>query len=361
MNRRLGIILGVGSLLILGLLLLFGPGTQKDKPDAIFWKKDFDAIEYVSAGKDRATSLRLVRKAGLIRDEFTVEGSGKAARRGNYNAKNIFTDFSKPRNAGQYKLTPERVEELGFTAESPQVILYEKIGSAPLRLTVGKKNQTGNTFVRCDDPSFKDQVLLMPSYLFERFDKPIKEFREQRFLVYSTDSFTEELEVTIDGGGPIKSYWMKQEKYKKDGIELPRWRDRQGTEIPLNQASALENAVREIQILEYRDADGLPSAEDAWKRAGKDTTVVKVKVKGQDETIIRLRSSYVIQNGKDSLITVQSTVEPGTDFVRANVEHDLASKIDQIVESLQKKAEVEKRNHEQKDQPNASPAVEPTR
>jgi hypothetical protein len=48
-------------------------------------------------------------------------------------------------------------------------------------------------------------------------------------------------------------------------------------------------------------------------------------------------------------------------FVRANVEHDLASKIDQIVESLQKKAEVEKRNHEQKDQPNASPAVEPTR
>ncbi len=353
MNRRLLILTGVAALLVFCALILFGPGAEKDKPDPILWKKEFQKIEYIPAGKARAISYRFVRNASLTRDTFTVEAPGKSPRRGSYNVKNIFTDFGKPRNAGVYKLTPEKTAELGFSDESPEVLLYEKETGAPVRLQVGKKNQNGNTFIRSTDPAFKDQVLLMASYLFERFDHPIKEFREQRYLVYTTDSITEEIDLTVNG----KSFWMKQTKYKKDGVELPRWLDRQGTEIPLNQANGLENSIREIMIQEFRDSDGVPPADEAWKRAGTDSLVARVRITGQDEITIRLRSRYVVDKGGQPLTPAQCSTEPGTDFVKGNAEKEVSDRLDQLLDSMQKKAEAQKREEAEKAAKSSKPQL----
>ncbi|MCE9598968.1 MAG: DUF4340 domain-containing protein [Spirochaetia bacterium] len=345
MSRKTGLILGgTVSLIFLGLLVI-GPGTEKTQPDQIIWKKEFEKIEYIPAGKDRKVTISLVRQNSLTRDDFTVEFPGQyQSRRGGYNVKNTFTDFAKPRNMGQYKIKPEQETELGFSPECAEVLLYPSKNSKPIRMQIGKKNSAGNSFVRLDAESKKDEVVLIPAYLFDRFTKPIKDFREQRLLVYPTDSYTQELNVKVKTATGEKSYFMRQVREKnKDGIEMPRWLDSNGQEIPLNQANGLENAVRELQILEYRDTIGVANADDVWNKAAEDSAVIKIKIKGQDETTIHLRSRYAVQVGKEAAIAVQSSIEPGTDFVRATIEKDITDRMGTIFEAMErKKAEANK-------------------
>lgn len=345
MNRRIGLILGGTAIVVFLVLLLIGPGTEKQQPDQIIWKKDFEKIEYIPAGTNRKVTLSMVRHGSLTRDDFTVEAPGQyQARRGGFNVKNTFSDFAKPRNMGQYKIKPEQESELGLSPECAEVLLYPTLSSKPIRMQIGKKNSAGNSFVRIDPESKKDEVVLIPAYLFDRFTRPIKEFREQRLLVYPTDTYTQELSVKVKTPAGEKSYFMRQVREKnKEGVEMPRWLDSSGQEIPVNQANGLENVVREVQILEYRDTIGVANADELWNRAGEDTTIIKAKIKGQDETTIRLRSRYAVQAGNDSAIPVQSSLEPGTDFVRATIEKDILDRMETIFEALErKKAEANK-------------------
>lgn len=344
MNTRAALILGLAAIALIVVLLLVGPGVEKAQPEQILWKQDFAVVEYLPAGKERRITFRAKREGSLVKDRFVVEAPGvHAPRRGNYNTKNIFTDFGKPRNGGRYPRGNSDLTEYGITAESAEVLLYEKEGGTPLRLRVGKKNPSGNSFIAIDSPEFKDELLLIPSFLFDRFERPFKEFRDQRFVNFATDQFTESISLKLQTPQGEKSFRMMQSKYKKDGIEMPRWTAENGEEIPLSMANALENSIRDIQIEEFRDAPGLPNSETVWNQAGKDTTVAELVVKGQGKFTVRLRSSVQTPFGKAALIPMQTSVDAGTDFVKAQAESDISDRLRQLEEAMRAKAEADKR------------------
>jgi len=344
MNTRVALIAVLLAIALIVLLLIAGPGVEKAQPEQILWKQDFSVVEYLPAGKERRVTFRAKREGSLTKDRFVVEAPGKfAPRRGNYNTKNIFTDFGKPRNGGRYPRGSANLAEYGITDESAEVLLYEKEGGAPLRLRIGKKNPSGNSFIAIESPEFKDELVLIPSFLFDRFERPFKEFRDQRYVNFATDQFTESISLRVQTPQGEKSFRMTQSKYKKDGIEMPRWNAENGEEIPLSMANAFENSLRDIQIEEFRDAEGLPNSETVWNQAAKDTTVAELTVKGQGKFTIRLRSSVQTQLGKSTLIPMQTSVDAGTDFVKAQAEADIVDRLRQVEEGLRAKAEAAKR------------------
>lgn len=344
MKQRATLLAGLAAMALIVGLLLFGPGLEKPTPEQILWKRDFNVIEYIPAGKDRKAAFRARREASLTKDRFVVEVPGQfAPRRGSYNTKNIFTDFGKPRNAGRYPRGNADLASYGIGPESPEVVLFEKEGGNPLRLRIGKKNQSGNAFVVIESDDFKDEIVLIPAFLFDRFERPFKEFRETRFVNYGTDQFTESLSVKIQSPQGEKTFHMTQTKYKKDGVEMPRWQTDSGEEIPLSLANSLENAVRDIQIEEFRDGEGLPDAEALWQRAARDTAVAEITVKGQGKFTVRLRSSIQTQSGKKTLTLMQTSVDEGTDFVKSTAEFDILERLNQVEQGLRAKAEAAKR------------------
>lgn len=344
MKPRIAVITGISAIVLIVILLLVGPGVEKSQPEQILWKRDFTIVEFIPSGKERRITFRARREASLTRDRFFVESPGRhLPRRGSYNTKNIFTDFGKPRNAGRYPRGNADLAEYGINAESAEVLLYEKEGGAPLRLRIGKKNQSGNSFVVIESDEFKDEIVLIPAFLFDRFDRPFKEFRDQRFVNYGTDQFTESLSVKVQTAQGEKSFRMTQSKYKKDGIEMPRWQSESGEEIPLALANSLENAVRDLQIEEFRDGQGLPDAESLWQKAGKDTLTAEINVKGQGTFTIQLRSSVPVQSGTQPLILLRTSVDAGTDFARAAAETDIIDRLRQVEEGLRARADAARR------------------
>lgn len=342
MKTKLPLILGgVSAVLLLGLIL-FGPGMEKEQPEQILWKQEFSVVEYIPAGKERRVTLKAVRESSLTRDRFFVEVPGKfAARRGSYNTRNIFTDFSKPRNGGRYKRSGD-LSEYGISPESPEIRLYTSAGAKPVTIRVGKKNQMGNSFAAIDADGFQDEIVLIPSFLLERFERPLKEFRDARYVNYGTDQYTEMLKVTVQTPQGEKTFRMRQSKYKKDGIEMPKWETDSGEEIPLSLANALENTIRDIQIEEFRDAEGVSDAEAAWQKGGRDTVVAELTVKGQGVFTMRLRSGGQITKEKAALIPMQTTADAGTDFVKAQAETDIIDRLKQLEDGLQAKRDAAK-------------------
>jgi hypothetical protein len=344
MKPRTAVIVGLSAIVLIVILLLVGPGVEKSQPEQVLWSRDFSIVEYIPASKERRITFRAKREASLTKDRFIVEVPGKyAPRRGSYNTKNIFTDFGKPRNAGRYPRGNADLAEYGITAESAEVILYQKEGGSPLRIRIGKKNQGGNSFAVIESDEFKDELVLIPSFLFDRFERPFKEFRDVRFVNYGTDQFTESLSLKVQTAQGEKTFRMMQSKYKKDGIEMPRWQTDSGDEIPLSLANSLENAVRDLQIEEFRDKEGLPDAESLWQKAGRDSVTAELSVKGQGTFTIRLRSSAPAQSGAQALILLQTSVDVGTDFAKASAETDILDRLRQVEEGLRAKAEAAKR------------------
>ncbi|MEQ9365422.1 MAG: hypothetical protein RIF32_14345 [Leptospirales bacterium] len=367
MQRYYPHIAGAAGVLIL-ILILWGPSGGEDSArDSIVWKEDWQVIEYYPNRDAKYPALRLIREPGLVSDQYFVEtpakgpaaattnparhadatvaatngqdatgttsprGSGAAQpavgdesepryvrRRGGPSVTNIFRDWRRPKLNAYHELSPERETEFGLDVPEHVVRFYERPGGAPIELRAGVKSGGANRFAASNYYDHEGLLLIVGSYLFDKFTQGPFTYREKRILYYPTDSFTREIRVKNKDGRTLRLN-AKQEP-REQGGPLTTYRrhnpaDGSATEIPLNIASPLDAAVKSMMIDRFRDEDlRFGDAEALWKQAGENFAEIGVDIHKGDSYWIHFRQAPDV--GDEDLILIQSSVSMGTDVAR---------------------------------------------
>ncbi|MCR9142611.1 MAG: DUF4340 domain-containing protein [bacterium] len=350
MQRYYPHIAAVAGVLIL-LLILWGPSDGEDSArDSIVWKEDWQVIEYYASADAPHPTLRLIREPGLVSDSYftespaavlaandtatdaaiegVTEDDGQSAdakpeyvrRRGGPSVTNTFRDWRRPKLNAYHRLSPEREAEFGLNEPEHVVRFYERPGGTPVELRAGVKSGGANRFVASTYYDHEDLLLIIGSYLFDKFTQSPFSYREKRILYYPTASFTREIRVTNKDGETLRLNAAQEPR--EQGAPLTIYRrynpaDDSSTDIPNNIASPLDAAVKSMMIHRFRDeAAEIGDAEALWEQAGKDFAEVKVDIAKGDSYWMRFRQAPGIEATDEDLILIQSSVSIGTDWAR---------------------------------------------
>lgn len=302
--------LGAAALVV--ALILFGPGQEPENPSAVLWKESWEVVEYYEA-PDRL-KYRFVRDSGLFQDRYFFEGapldgaSGAALvrYRGNYNVKNLFTDWQKPQLRALYNANPDLLKQSELEGARPQLRFYSRAGADPIVVNIGKTNAANATYITTDYSEHRGALALLPSYLFEKVKYDAVQYRERRFLDISGDAFIQTVETSFISQDKNQRLVLRQERRKveseSEGETPPTvateaiWlrEDANGAaELPKNLVNQFDGALRQIQRDRFADEPAPPrpeSARDLWSRAGANLLELKVQLsEGESPAPISVR------------------------------------------------------------------------
>lgn len=302
--------LGAAALVV--ALILFGPGQEPENPSAVLWKESWEVVEYYEA-PDRL-KYRFVRDSGLFQDRYFFEGapldgaSGAALvrYRGNYNVKNLFTDWQKPQLRALYNANPDLLKQSELEGARPQLRFYSRAGAEPIVVNIGKTNAANATYITTDYSEHRGALALLPSYLFEKVKYDAVQYRERRFLDISGDAFIQTVETSFISQDKNQRLVLRQERRKveseSEGETPPTvateavWlrQDANGAaELPKNLVNQFDGALRQIQRDRFADEPAPPrpeSARDLWSRAGANLLELKVQLsEGESPAPISVR------------------------------------------------------------------------
>jgi hypothetical protein len=347
--------IGIAAGVLLVLLILVGPiseGGEGDR-DSIVWKEDWQVIEYLpgseqapgptpdAAGYNQQPALRLIREAGLFADRYFVETPGPdgafVRRRGGPPVVNIFSDWRRPKLEAYYALSPERRVQAGLQSPEMRLRFFESPGDDPVEMQVGTQTGGAKRFVASNYADHSEQLLIVGSFLFDKFQREPFSFREKRILYYPANSYTRDIRLSAAGAdGQLRRLRLSQEQsaQPEGGPRIVYTRHLPGqpsVEIPLNIASPLEAAIKGIMLHRFRDEPEALKWGDAdrlWQQAGVDLAEIEVEIEKGESYWIRFRkvpaetaddSSPDADRGNpdsNDAVLMQSSVEPGTDWGR---------------------------------------------
>ncbi len=301
--------------LVVGLIL-FGPGQEPENPSAVLWKESWEVVEYYEA-PDRL-KYRFVRESGLFQDRYFFEGAplaGAAAApdaplvrfRGNYNVKNLFTDWQKPQLRALYNANPDLLKQSDLEGARPQLRFYSRAGADPIIVNIGKTNAANATYIITDYSEHRGALALLPSYLFEKVKYDAVQYRERRLIDISGEAFIETVEASFLSQNKNQRLVLRQERRRVESegenpapvspasIEAVWFRqDSSGAaELPKNLVNQFDGALRQLQRDRFADEPAPPRPEaprDLWTRAGSDLLELKVTLsEGESPATIRVR------------------------------------------------------------------------
>ncbi len=338
---------GAGVLIL--VLILWGPtGGEESSRDSIVWQEDWEVIEYYASPDDKYAALRLIREPGLIADEYFVEspatelakaGADESAgdeqdanatdgapeyvrRRGGPTVTNIFRDWRRPKLNAYHQRSPERETEFGLNEPEHIVRFYESSGGDAVELRAGVKSGGANRFVTSSYYDHEGLLLIIGSYLFDKFTQGPFTYREKRILYYPTGSYTGEIRVRNEAGEKLRLTARQEEREQGGPLTLYQRQNEPGsetsvTDIPLNIASPLDAAVKSLMIQRFRDepeAREFGDAEQLWEQAGKNWAEIDITIAEGDSYWIHLRQAPAV--GDEDLVLIRSSVSMGTDWAR---------------------------------------------
>ena len=304
------------SVVALVAFILFDPGVDdQGKGDALIWERDWRVIEHVPAKAAGATDdreetagdfnpddvkgeyrFRLIREPGLYEDRLTVE-TPRAGRPdaplvthvGNLSVRNIFREWNQPKYKAVYDRRTALELDREMTEDNRRLLLYADPDGEPVTVTIGAKLDNGNTVIKTSlEP---ESIYLVPSIYMGKLDYIFTNYRLKRVLHYPTNAYSREIEITRGEDGA--KLLLRQTREKTDEKVDVRWFTGEGLEISLNNASQIDNYVKQIQVDRFDDqaeaVDGRGSLDELWKEAGKDDYVIRVEIEGGTEEVLRLR------------------------------------------------------------------------
>lgn len=329
-NSKLWLGIAAAGVVALVLFILLDPGVdQQGKGEAVLWSRSWQAIEYDpgAALKEEAARMeqereaklaedpddedavfdpddykgkfrfRLLRKAGLYEDDFATEtpragrpGAELVRHEGNLTVRNIFREWSEPKYKAVYDRRSARELDRDFAEDGRRLLLFEKIGGEPVVLQIGGKLDNGNTVIKYSTEP--DSVYLIPTFMLQKFDYIFSNYRLKRVLYYPTGSYSREIDVTRGSDGAEIA--LRQTRIQQDKKTEQLWKTADGYEVSLNNASQIDNYVKQIQIDRFDDearAAGHGDLEKLWEEAGKDDWTLRVDIAGGEEVTLHLRGA----------------------------------------------------------------------
>lgn len=329
-NKPLLILIGV-SVVFAGVILL-GPNVEEKQANPTLWNKSFVKIEYDDPTNEH--HVVITRDAGFTKDDFLVFGTSKGKpvekRKGGQNAKNIFSDWSKPKVNAIYDTTPEKKRELGLDENAKSFLLYESSDAKPIRVIYGKNTSSGHKAIATDRPEDANKIYLIGSFLVDRLKMAPKELREKRLIHFTTDSFTEKLVVRYQGSDT----GFSQKRDKVDGKEKATFYDLTGKSIPLQVATPLDQVVRVLEIAMFRDDFDI-DIESAWDEARDREIQFRIDLFGGGHYDISMRKQKqnIAGNGRD-LVMIRKKDGEGIDFVDITHYNNATKAIEQFNQAL---------------------------
>lgn len=353
---------GIAAGVLLLLFILWGPSeSEEQQRDSILWLENWEVIEYYpgapaedadpQAAAESAAfqiadtpSIRFIREPGLLGDEYFVEAppansdltripEAKAGafirRRGGATVSNLFRDWRRPKLSGYAELSAEREAE--FRLDQPEHVLkfYASPGADPIILRGGKKTGGANRMAASNYGDHSELLLIVGSYLFDRFIQDPFTFREKRVLVYPANSFTNSISIVNAEGETLHLTQRRTER--PDGGPLMQFRreaadGRPAVDLPLNLASPVDGAVKSLMIQNFRDEPLLARYGDPqqlWDAAGKHTARIEIGIEDGEEYWIELREVPAATDDDLVLMRASSTIDQGVDWARRSAMENL--------------------------------------
>ncbi|MBE7439320.1 MAG: hypothetical protein HS115_12750 [Spirochaetales bacterium] len=266
-------------LLALGLLIalvLLQPGTEEE--DDSLWRKNFSQITYYAGPrKADSTPAIVLRREGLVEEEFFVESPDRfpVKRRANHTARMVFREWNKPTVKGEYSAKDRRELE-AFLPQAAEGELELSEGQQTLRLTFGPKMPSGNLLM--ENQAESGRYLLLPAFMLDKLRFDPLQLRERRMLHYPSESYTASIRIHLrESGKPDRDYVLSHEREKKeDGGYDDLWQTSRGP-IPFNLGNQMDNMVKAIQIDRFND-EATVKAYDLNPLREKATQILKIEV-----------------------------------------------------------------------------------
>ncbi len=367
---RRSVIIAVLAVAVIAGLILFGPGLEKKAPETLVFDTKWDLIDYKGVvpaeyekaqadadekakkeknynPKDREAQKerekgnilpkKFIREGGFFTDAYFVESNDAAGtavrRRGGYTVKNIFSDWSKLRYTALYPVAEQDLAKFGPYTDT---IELRKSGKVTV-VRLGRKHTSGNQFVRVEDPDHKGRVYLIQGFLSDRFHAPAVSFRDKRIVNYPADSYTEKLGIQMRSGDKMN---FRAEKAMKDNMPIFKWYDHKGAELAVNLITPMDNVAKLIEIARFRDeveVQALGNPDALWSQVNHDDAAIEIKVKGGDSYVIRVRRPNIaLTDGTRKLALIQTSLEPGTDYVDLSSLDNLERQVEMMRMSIAK-------------------------
>lgn len=368
------VILTAIPLIVLSLVILFGPGVEDKKDQSLLWQESWEKIEFIPAprpqdkksatepgGKSPDTDTRrantgaaktmtadraplpitFIRRGGFFRDRFLVRsprGCRPKAPAGEHRAggivKNIFSEWSAPQLKAAYSdLPPEKLKDFGLTGRTPQIRLYSSENSDPVIVRTGGKLKNGNLFLTTSLPDHEKLVFAIAAHIVERLQKECISYREKRILIYPTKSHTARITVEYPDGK--KKIEIAQTRKEKKGRTVSEWRDGDGTLLPTGVAARFDNQCRQLQIRYFADDPAIPSDADGdrlWKETQKGEIKILVAIKGDGvRTIFIKKSPLAPEPGGRRLALIRNDLDgDAVNYIEEQIYDRLLASLNQI-------------------------------
>ncbi|MBX7059412.1 MAG: DUF4340 domain-containing protein [Leptospirales bacterium] len=312
------LVAGVAAVILIAVLILYGPGQQSNTVESYLWTRRWAAVEYAPQGG--VVRYRFIRESGLFGDRYYFQAGDGRRFPGNYNVRNVFSDWQKPKLRAAYDQNPDRLKQLQLDQPGVELRFFESIGGTPVSLRLGKKTESGNTFVLSSaDPG---EILAVQTFLIEKFNSDPFQYRERRFLDTAGDDFISQLELVIQEPGRSDSLRLRQGKRSAppaEGMTAPVMQSywlRQGLtssiEIEASSGSQVESAIRQLQIAKFNDEPDAPRLADLsgeWRRAGVDLIQLQAKTRDGLELQVSVRRPQFAGPDAEYLLVQSSLLE----------------------------------------------------
>ena len=348
--------LGGLAMIVLSLLVLWGPDDDPAEDESVLWHRDWELIvfEELRATDDQGVPdpganlrpmLRLIRDPGFFEDDYYVEspaggqtGAPILRRQGGFSVSNIFGDLRSPKLVSYIEDTAENRDRSGLNEPIARIGLGDDQDEQPtFQLTIGGKAPSNNYYALSSVPEHEGLILIVTNALVQSFQRDYDFYREKRLLYYPADSYTENLEFSGNIQSPDGLFSLRQERaLDEQNHPTSLWYARagQGTEreVPTHMAAALEGAARQLQILYFADdprAFGRVPADEAWNEAP-EIIQASFSIHAGNEIVIQIRGELPPVSeiaDPDEVLLIRKDREGPVDYVDARTVRDLLKHI----------------------------------
>ena len=388
-------------ILLVSLLSVFfwGPGNPPITDDGTphkqgkLWQQNWEVIEYYPTNTEKANTdknmatplMRFIRKPGLIRDSYFVEipNNKKTIKtyKGNYLAKNIFSDWYQPRiwsyyqrpikNEEKEKEKPSKKEpskdkfDTGLeNSQIARIMFYSKANSTPVEMSIGNTTKQKRTFIKHTQKP--DIFFLLSSYLFNSLNKKNKtDFLERNIfsiLDFSESNAIERIELDLhnekqsyaytqvmnEKGTSPKSHWFRQafqeisqKASESKGSPYNKNKKEKSKELPEHLATSLTNTIKSLRIAYFQESVELqekPELSHLWKNSSDNFLTLKISLKKGTHYTFLFRKNKSLKIKKNlhvlSQIEVKNSQAPNINLKKTHLIQ--LTQIDAIVQRNRK-------------------------
>lgn len=328
--------------IVLITVLLWGPIGKEDKSKGYLWNQDWTRIEYQHrnfaqqlAGKKPEKEIFFIREPGLKKDTFFVEARHSKnhidpqKRSGNFNLKNIFSDWRKPEQKGFYNPDSSKRKFGGLDAPTGQIKLYKNSTSPEVEVLVGKKIKNGNFLVEIVERGESPILAVIAGHYVDKLRYDLNHYRNKRVIFIPAKGYIKELEFSWFSPTQLRMHLIKDKQKNPDDSswKLPTHDNKI---IPEKIVLPVLGLVKQIQLGYFSDELDLAKnkANHIWEKNSIKFMDLTIILSDKNKVEVQIRKP-VLKTKIDNkeIVLIKTSHSSHVDWVDLKLYNDIYSQL----------------------------------